>query len=56
MEPTGSEIHVVLEFDGREITALFRERHAFRSGDRVHLEADRDHLHLFDRETGERLG
>jgi multiple sugar transport system ATP-binding protein len=56
VEPTGSEIHVVLEFDGREITALFRERHAFRSGDSVHLEADRDHLHLFDRETGERLG
>jgi multiple sugar transport system ATP-binding protein len=56
VEPTGSEIHVVLEFEGREITAVFRERHAFRTGDRVHLEAHGDHLHLFDGETGARIG
>ena len=33
VEPTGSEIHVILEFEGQEITAVFRDRHEFRPGD-----------------------
>ncbi len=32
IEPTGSETHVVLRLGGREITAVFRERHAFTPG------------------------
>ena len=55
VEPTGSEMHVILEFQGQEITAVFRERHAFRPGDQVHLGVEEDHVHLFAGEGGERI-
>ncbi|MBF9032621.1 sn-glycerol-3-phosphate ABC transporter ATP-binding protein UgpC [Rhodobacterales bacterium HKCCE2091] len=56
VEPTGSEIHVVLDFQGRDVTAVFRERHAFRPGEPVHLTFDPGALHVFDGETGARMG
>ena len=55
VEPTGAETMVFLGFEGQSITAVFRERHAFNSGQTIHLKPDPDHIHIFDAETGARL-
>ena len=55
VEPTGSETMVFLNFQGQDVTAVFRERYAFDPGQTVHLAPDPDHLHCFDRATGDRL-
>jgi multiple sugar transport system ATP-binding protein len=55
VEPTGSETMVFLRFEGQDITAVFRERHAFASGQTIHLKPHPDHLHVFDAQTGMRL-
>jgi multiple sugar transport system ATP-binding protein len=55
VEPTGSEIHVVLQFQDQEITVVFRERHTLAPGDEVFLGVELDQVHLFDGESGERL-
>jgi multiple sugar transport system ATP-binding protein len=55
VEPTGSEIHVVFQFQGQEITAVFKERHKLAPGDMVQLAVDPAQAHLFDGETGTRL-
>ena len=55
VEPTGSETMVFLRFKGHDVTAVFRERHAFKPGQTVHLKPDPNYLHIFDAETGARL-
>ncbi len=55
VEPTGSEIHVVFQFQDQEVTAIFRDRHPLSPGDHVHLALDMSQLHLFDGETGARI-
>ena len=58
IEPTGSETMVVARFgdnDATEITALFRERHAFKPGEIIKLMPRVENAHLFDGETGNRL-
>ncbi|MCH2395086.1 ABC transporter ATP-binding protein [Oceanibaculum sp.] len=55
IEPTGSEIQVVADMGGTEIIAVFRERHAFRPGERIKVAPQPGHTHLFDAETGNRL-
>ncbi len=56
VEPTGSETHVVARAGGRELVAVFRERHAFRPGDKLHLAPELGMAHLFDGTSGERIG
>lgn len=56
VEPTGSETMVFLTFNGQDITAVFRERHAFAPGQVIHLQPDVAHLHCFDATTGARIG
>jgi multiple sugar transport system ATP-binding protein len=56
VEPTGSETHVVLRIGERDLTAVFRERHAFVPGQGVHLTPQTDLIHVFDAESGDRLG
>ncbi len=56
VEPTGSEIQVFAKIGGEQITAVFRERHAFRPAEMIHLAPERDQVHLFDAETGQRFG
>ncbi|WP_300037620.1 sn-glycerol-3-phosphate ABC transporter ATP-binding protein UgpC [uncultured Roseobacter sp.] len=56
VEPTGSETMVFLKFGSQDITAVFRERHAFLPGEVIRLKPDPAHLHLFDAETGQRIG
>jgi len=55
VEPTGSEIHVVFQFQDQDITAIFRERHELRPGETVFLGVDLEHVHLFDGPSGDRL-
>ncbi|NND19995.1 MAG: sn-glycerol-3-phosphate ABC transporter ATP-binding protein UgpC [Silicimonas sp.] len=56
VEPTGSETHVVSRTVGAEIVSVFRERHVLRPDQPIYLAADPARIHLFDPETGERLG
>ncbi|RLJ58911.1 carbohydrate ABC transporter ATP-binding protein (CUT1 family) [Litoreibacter meonggei] len=55
VEPTGAETMVFLSFEGQDVTAVFRERHAFAAGQTIHLKPDPDHIHIFGAETGARL-
>jgi multiple sugar transport system ATP-binding protein len=55
IEPTGSELQVVARLGGEEITAVFRERHQFKPGEKIRLKPDPRLVHLFDEETGKRL-
>ena len=56
VEPTGSETHVVLRIGERDLTAVFRERHAFVPGQAVHLIPQPDVIHIFDADSGDRIG
>jgi multiple sugar transport system ATP-binding protein len=55
VEPTGSETHVVLRYNDRDLTALFRDRVTFRPGDALTVAPDPAHIHRFDAQTGTRL-
>ncbi len=55
IEPTGSETMVFTHAAGKDILALFRERHNFAPGQKIHLLARRDCEHLFDAASGRRL-
>jgi multiple sugar transport system ATP-binding protein len=55
VEPTGADTQVFAKFGDTEMTAVFRERHDFRSGDPIRLAPDSDHVHLFDAQTGKSL-
>ena len=55
IEPTGSETHVVLRAGVSDIVAVFRDRHAFKVGDTVHLAPQPRLVHLFDAASGDRL-
>ncbi len=55
VEPTGSEIQVVAKMGGQDITAVFRERHQFKPGEKIRLKPDPKLVHLFDAGTGKRL-
>lgn len=55
VEPTGSETHLVLRAAGREITAVFQERHGFKPGDTIRLRPRAEMAHLFDTKSGLRL-
>jgi multiple sugar transport system ATP-binding protein len=53
VEPTGADTQIFCKVDGVEVTAVVRERHAFRPGDAVRLRPR--HTFLFDRASGARL-
>jgi len=55
VEPTGSETHVVVRADGRDLVAMFRDRVPFRPGDALILVPDAGKVHLFDGASGLRL-
>jgi multiple sugar transport system ATP-binding protein len=54
-EPTGSETQVVAKAAGKEITCVFRERVTARPGEIIHVLPDPALVHLFDKETGQRV-
>jgi multiple sugar transport system ATP-binding protein len=56
IEPTGPEVQVNARLtSGEEIVAMFRERHAFKPGDKIGLKPLGNQVHLFDGESGKRL-
>ena len=55
VEPTGAETHLVIRSEGTDLTAVVRERQAFKPGQSVKLSAAPEKIHLFDQETGARL-
>ncbi|SNB50991.1 carbohydrate ABC transporter ATP-binding protein, CUT1 family [Arboricoccus pini] len=55
VEPTGSEIMVVSSIAGQHTQAVFRERHEFRPGARIDLLPKLDAVHLFDKQSGQRI-
>jgi multiple sugar transport system ATP-binding protein len=55
IEPTGSETQLVARVGGQEITAVFRERHAFAPGQRIRLRPQADRVLIFDSSSGQRI-
>ena len=55
VEPTGADTQVFAKHGETEMTAVFRERHDFRSGEAIRLVPDPERTHLFDAESGKSL-
>jgi len=55
VEPTGSETQVMLKIGAHSVVGAFRERVNARPGEIVPVTPDRDLVHLFDRQTGQRI-
>jgi multiple sugar transport system ATP-binding protein len=55
VEPTGADTQVFAKFGAIQMTAVFRERHDFRSGESIRLVPDQERTHLFDAESGKSL-
>jgi multiple sugar transport system ATP-binding protein len=55
IEPTGADTQVFAKHGDTEVTAVFRERHDFRSGETIRLVPDHERTHLFDAESGKSL-
>jgi multiple sugar transport system ATP-binding protein len=55
IEPTGADTFVSCRHQGTDLSAVFRERHAFEPGSTIRLLPDLLHSHLFDATTGQRL-
>ena len=56
VEPTGSETQVMAEFAGASIICAFRERVSARPGETIRITADPALVHLFDADSGQRVG
>jgi multiple sugar transport system ATP-binding protein len=56
IEPTGSEMHVLMRTHGTDIVSVSHERLQLKPGQEIFLTVAPEHAHLFDRETGQRLG
>ncbi len=55
VEPTGADTFVACRHGGRELSVVFRDRHAFAPGSTIHLQPDIARAHLFDAASGRRL-
>jgi multiple sugar transport system ATP-binding protein len=55
VEPTGAEILVICHAASGAIQTVFKERHAFKPGQRITLAPMQEHVHLFDVETTKRM-
>jgi multiple sugar transport system ATP-binding protein len=55
VEPTGADTQLYCKFDGRDFTAVVRDRTTVNPGQRVMLQPDLSRTHLFDASTGRRL-
>ncbi|MVS97437.1 ABC transporter ATP-binding protein [Devosia marina] len=56
VEPTGSETQVAMLLGGHEVVAVFRERITTRPGECLTVKLDPERIHLFDGQSGLRLG
>nr|WP_111298271.1 sn-glycerol-3-phosphate ABC transporter ATP-binding protein UgpC [Paracoccus saliphilus] len=55
IEPTGADIHVNLDLNGDQLTAVFHDRLELTEGESVGVAIPADVVHFFDVETGERI-
>ncbi len=55
VEPTGAEVQIFARLDGQQITAVLRERLMLKHGAKVKLAPDVESVHVFDKESGQRL-
>jgi multiple sugar transport system ATP-binding protein len=55
VEPTGAETLVFTKLAGKDVSAVFRERHQFNPGDGIHLAPQLNAVHLFDKASGQRV-
>jgi multiple sugar transport system ATP-binding protein len=55
VEPTGSETLLSIDFAGRELTCLLRQRADLSPGQDVKLSFETNSIHFFDSETGVRI-
>ena len=55
VEPTGAELHVLLEVGGETLTTVLHGRPRIQEGETVKIAVAFDKLHFFDEETGMRL-
>jgi multiple sugar transport system ATP-binding protein len=55
VEPTGAEILVFTHLAGQEVAVVFKERHLFNPGDKISLTPHPGTIHLFDKQTGDRI-
>ena len=55
VEPTGSETHLLLDFESHSVLSAQRERHAVRPGESLAWNVAPRDIHLFDAATGVRL-
>ncbi|WFU11527.1 sn-glycerol-3-phosphate ABC transporter ATP-binding protein UgpC (plasmid) [Rhizobium sp. CB3090] len=55
VEPTGSETHVALDLEGRELTWVMRERAELTPDQMVNLSLRSSNVHFFDKGTQQRL-
>ncbi len=51
IEPTGPEIHIYADFEGREVCAISRDRLEWAPGSEIRLTPTLDRVHIFDAET-----
>ncbi|MCR6670178.1 ABC transporter ATP-binding protein [Devosia ginsengisoli] len=56
VEPMGSETQVTMTLGEHRIIGVFRERLSARPGEIIHVRPDLAAIHLFDTETGARIG
>jgi multiple sugar transport system ATP-binding protein len=55
VEPTGADTLVYARCAGGSLSAIFRERHTFKPGDRIVLTPESSAIHVFDGADGRRL-
>ena len=55
VEPTGADTLVFGQLAGERSCAVFSERYDFGPGQTIALTTNLDSVHLFDKETGQRL-
>ncbi|MGY5777450.1 ABC transporter ATP-binding protein [Rhizobium sp. LEGMi135b] len=55
VEPTGSETHVALDLEGKELTWVMRERAELVPGQTIQISLKTPNLHFFDKASQQRL-
>ena len=55
VEPTGAELHVILDFHGETLTAVLHGRPDIREGEAIKIALPHQTLHFFDTQSGDRL-
>ncbi|MDM9625273.1 sn-glycerol-3-phosphate ABC transporter ATP-binding protein UgpC [Rhizobium sp. S152] len=56
VEPTGAEVHLSLRLGSQTIVAALRDGPTLKPGDELTLLANIERVHVFDAETGHRIG